>query len=189
MAGRAEQGRQKRAAKARARSKNVRSRNRKGSSGAVARAARKWPVGECWISQSWSEPGSRIQAVFTRAHATGRAAAAMFELDLDQRGLIATSVLLDGDPRRIQAHLVAVSDEDHGMMQVDAELLVKIVRTAGRIASANGTSLPGDWATALQLFGDIRGDTPVEVIAEAEPEPEPRRGMLDAIKARFGRDE
>jgi hypothetical protein len=123
-------------------------------SGRNTRAA-EWPLSESWISQNWHEQGAHIHAMLTRTHTSGRMAAAVFEIDLAERGVVNASVLTDADPAEVQQQLARNSTDLSSMQVVEPELIMKMVREADLFGETNGHKQAADISKGLGLFPDV----------------------------------
>ena len=122
--------------------------------GVNTRAA-EWPLSESWISQNWHEQGATVHAMLTRTHPSGRMAAAVFEVDLAEKGVVSASVLSDAHPAEVQQELAKRSTDLSGMQVVEPELVVKLVREGSLFGEVNGHAQPADIGPGLALFPDV----------------------------------
>ncbi len=161
------------------------------TSGADMEDAALWPVGECYVSSNWFERGVVVQAGFTRVHSDGRKAAAFFEVDLADKGVIACVAKAGLTEAHIQGELVRRSSEETPMLLIEPELVVKLVETGADWGSGRGNKLPPAFDKGQRLFGDVRSaDCAHEILCGTEDEPAPAAppsdGMFAALKRRLG---
>jgi len=136
--------------------------------------AEAWPVGECYLSADWHEQGARVHAGFVRESTDGRRAAAFFEVDLREQGVVDClargGVSLGG----IQAEMARRSElVDQAMLVAEPDLVVKLVHAGVQLAEAHGTPRPSALSEALALFGELDGSTAPEAILTGSPPPPP----------------
>lgn len=143
--------------------------------GLSAEACASWPVSECYLSQNWHEHGPRLQAVFTRAASDGRVAAAFFELDLAEEGVVDVLFRAPVSEQGVLGEVARRSESLGEPLQVDDALRV---RKAVEAARELGGDPPG-LADALALFGDLdpRACSDTFLIGHA-PEPAPKKKSL-----------
>ena len=150
-----------------------------------------WPVGECYVSSNWYERGAHVHAGFTRVHEDGRHAAAFFEVDLADAGVIACVAKAGLAEANVQGELVRRSSEDRPMLVIEPELVVKLVEAGAAWGAKRGSKLPPAYDKGQRLFGDVRGaDSPHEILCGTEDDPaaDPvvEAGMFAAFKRRLG---
>jgi len=150
-----------------------------------------WPVGECYVSSNWHERGAHVHAGFTRTHADGRRAAAFFEIDLAERGVIGCAAKMGLAEASIQGELVRRSSDEKPMLAIEPELVVKLVKAGAAWGAQRGGSLPPAYEKGLRLFGTVDGATcPHEIRCGTEedpaPAPAPTGGMFASFKRRLG---
>ncbi len=153
--------------------------------------ASRWPLGECYLSEDWYERGATLHAAFVRGHADGRSAAAFFEVDLAERGVVRATSASGVQLAAIQGELVRMSEDGRSMVNVPAARVVKLVRAAEAWASARGHGAPDGLQRASTLFGEVSSaDCDDEFLfgTEAEPSTPPpaEGGLLAGIKRRLG---
>lgn len=159
-------------------------------SGRNTRAA-EWPLSESWISQNWHEQGAHVHAMLTRTHPSGRMAAAVFEIDLAERGVINAAVLTDAHPAEVQQQLARNSTDLSGMQVVEPELIVKMVREADLFGETNGHSQASDIGAGLALFPDVDArDCPHAILVGKAPQasesPASTGGIWSRLKKTVG---
>ncbi len=144
-----------------------------------------WPVGECYLSEHWHEHGARaVHAGFVREADDGRRAAAFFEIDLRERGLIEVLARGGVSEAAIQGEMARRSEEtDHAMLVADPELVVKVVRAAAELNDVLESPLPDGADEAMALFGDIDGSGAPQAILTGEPPPPPpkKRSLFSVL--------
>lgn len=151
--------------------------------------AAEWPVADCYISQSWPDQGPTIHAVFTRKHASGTVAAALFEIDLGERGVISAEAMIGEEPIRLYAELEKRS-QPVSLLIVDPGLVVKAVQEGRAFGKQQGVDEPEELAEILALLGDTP-PAPQQFLTgrepkRAEPEPSEGGGFLAGLRRRFG---
>lgn len=166
------------------------SRKPAGVAGADLTDALAWPVGECWVGQNWHARGARLDALFTRAHSDGRVAVAIFELDLEDRGVVDVKTANPVSVGQVQGELIRRSSEESAMVSADPARVVRLVRAAERWGLSRAHPLPVGYAEATRIFGDVR-ESEDEILtgsdasgpdgAAAAPE-----GLMAALKRRLG---
>ncbi len=159
-------------------------------SGRNTRAA-EWPLSESWISQNWHEQGAHVHAMLTRTHASGRMAAAVFEIDLAERGVLNAAVLTDAHPAEVQQQLARNSTDLSGMQVVEPELIMKMVREADLFGETNGHRQASDIGAGLALFPDVDAkDCPHAIltgkVTETSGEQAKSGGIWSTIKRTVG---
>ncbi len=159
--------------RASARSRRVRQNVRLQSN---ADGAAGWPTGDCYISDNWHEPDHEpVHLIFTRRASDGALAAALFSVDLIERGVLDASLRLGIGEGELQHQLVDRS-KVHAVLTQDPALVVKIVTAAAQLSADSGRDLPPDFKRANLLFGDISpDDSPVTVTTGAAGPPPARK--------------
>jgi len=150
-----------------------------------------WPLGECYISSNWHERGPLVHAGFTRVHTDGRKAAAFFEVDLADKGVLDCVAKAGLQEANIQGELVRRSSDDNPMLVIEPELVVKLVEAGAAWGKSRGNALPPAYDKGHRLFGSVRGgDSPHEILCGTEeapaPAPEAADGMFASFKRRLG---
>lgn len=131
-----------------------------------------WPVGECFLSETWSEHGPRVQAGFVRQHENGRCAAVFFAADLRDGGV--SDVLPAGDvsPEAVTGEVARRSElAGHALAVAEPDLVVKVLHTALALGEERGCPPPGHLDQALALFGELDGSTVDHQLLTGEPPP------------------
>lgn len=152
---------------------------------------RNWPMATCWASDNWHEQGAQVVVAFCRRHDDGRMAAAYFELDLAERGVV--SVHADAPLTEVQVHteLAKHSSEERPLLEVDPMLAVKLVHTARDWGVKQGHDQPSGLQRAARIFGGVRGSKAREEIRTGVPDPnapppQPTSdGMFASLKRRL----
>jgi hypothetical protein len=150
-----------------------------------------WPLSEAWISQNWHERGATVHGALTRTHATGRVAAAVFTVDLAERGVVDVQKLVNVHPAEFQAELMRRSADLNQLQVCEPELVARMIQDARSFGAANGHAQPRDLDAALELFPDVDpsrsrhaphlGDPAAPVGEEA-----PATGLWASLKRRVG---
>lgn len=175
---RKQKAREKRKAKraAKQKTRRVRNQNAAASSSASLDQILGWPLGEAWLGQDWHEQGARVPAVITRSHPSGGIAAAMFDLDLRERGVVRSALLVGLDQDELNRRLAELSDSAP-MVQIAPGHVLACVEAARGLSE----DLPDDFEHARALFGDLEVDRSIEVLTGAPPEPEKKKGLLGRL--------
>ncbi len=189
MASKREQKLQKKREKDKKKREQAR-KSRAQKSGRNTRVA-EWPLSESWISQNWHEQGAHVHAMLTRTHASGRMAAAVFEIDLAERGVVNADVLTDAHPNEVQQQLARNSSDLSSMQVVEPELIMKMVREADVFGQSNGHRQASDIAAGLSMFPDVDAlDCPhailVGKVSETTGTPAKSGGIWSTIKKTVG---
>ena len=153
--------------------------------------AARWPVWECYASDNWHEQGAHVHACFTRRHDDGTIAAAFFELDLEQRGVLEVVARGQATPSEVNAGLARRSAEERAMVVVDSDLVVKLVETAAALGEANGHPQPDNLARASKLFGSVSSSRCKQEILTGPPGSQPPKssatgGWFSGLKRSLG---
>ena len=175
-------------ARSREKSRALRSRRRGAAGGVTAARAAGWPVHEVYVSEGWHEQGPRVRAILSRMRDDGRLAAAIFDVDLRERGVVEARLELDWQVPDLQRELVLASGEE-ALIACEPELVVKLVRAGARHGEGRGHSQAAGLERAEQLFGDLDpGDCRQEILVGEEPPPADGRragGPMASIKRAF----
>lgn len=135
--------------------------------------AGRWPLGECYLSENWTEQGARVDAAIVREHSDGPVAVAFFTVDLRRDGVV------EADARAVPAgsvhYAMAQRSERSGLAMRVAEpaLVAKLVRVGLEHGRANGARDVAGLAAALAVLGDLDGAAAPEAILVGEPPPPP----------------
>lgn len=145
--------------------------------------ARGWPVGDCWVSQTWDEPGARVDAVFSRVHANGAAVVARFTLDRSGPGLVRAEVRSGLRAEHVTAHAGQLGEESGTpLVETTSDVVAALVRDA----VAHGQAARPDGAdAALDLLSGISEAALDVPFGPAAPKPE-RGGVVGWISRWFG---
>jgi len=156
--------------------------------GAPLATAAGWTTGTAYLSANWSERGAHVHAAFTRHQADGRIAAAFFEVDLAERGVIAVKSGTSYNESRILAE-VGRRSEPEAMVEADPGLVAKVVHEGHRWGVEHGHSPPRGFEEALALMADMDPENYTTKIACGREEPPKRRsgGLFTSIKGWFSR--
>lgn len=149
------------------------------------RPARDWPLGECWLSDGWDEPGARVHAVLSRTHADGRTAVAVFELDRSGPGLVSARARGGLRPEHVAGESSRLSQEFGVTMLETSPALVASLVADARVAGA-ADDPPGS-SDALALLAGVATE-PVQPAfgpAEAAETKAPREGLLARLSRRL----
>lgn len=122
-----------------------------GTTGSGMRAASSWPLGECWVSEGYDQPGAQVLAAFSRMHGTGRGSVAFFSLDLAEEGVISVDTFSKVTPMQVMGEMGQRSGEGRQVMEAEPALVVKLVHEARTLGQA-----PQGLDDAMRLFGDVR---------------------------------
>jgi hypothetical protein len=130
-----------------------------------------WPLHECWASPDWHERGVTVQAVLVRRHPSGRYAAAFFEVDLQDQGVLSSRVVVGLEEPNLNFELGKASSEDDPLVVVEAALVRKLVETGAEWGQSRDHGPKGDYRKACQLFGDVNvDDWPHDILVGGEEE-------------------
>lgn len=181
--------RQKRRSKKLQKQKDKREhRSRAGRSPAdVARApaqGKAWPVGDCWVSQTWDQPGTRVDAVFSRVDPGGSAVVAVFTMDRSGPGLLEARAIGGLRTEHVLGHAGRLGEASGtALIETTGGLVAALVKDA----VANGTQpLPKGWDEASELLAGLE-PVPLEVpFGPAPPKQERSGGLIGAISRWFG---
>ena len=122
-----------------------------GATGSGMRAAAAWPLGDCWVSEGYDQPGAEVLVAFSRMHGTGRGSVAFFSLDLAEQGVVAVDTFSKVTPMQVMGEMGQRAGEERQVIQADPALVVKLVYEARTLGAE-----PGGVAEAMRLFGDVR---------------------------------
>lgn len=181
----ASKDRQQRRAKRLARQKRKRahvSRPGRDAGGTVAapnlKTALGWPVGDCYLSEGWDEPGAHLHAVFARSHADGRSVAAFVEIDRTGPGIVDAHIATFGSAEAVLSECIRISEAEGELAFRGAPPGV----VAGAIVDArtHGSESPDSWERVESLLHDVE---PAEMDAPFGPAPEVKQksGLLDRL--------
>jgi hypothetical protein len=146
-----------------------------------------WPLGEAWIGSNWPEQGARVHAALTRRHASGRVAAAIFDVDLKDRGVVDVKILKDVHPAELAQALSQRSTESTPLHVTEPALVAKLVREGAAHGELGGHPQP-DVDEALGLFPDVnpKAATQAILVGDTPPPPPPKEGLWTSLKRRIG---
>jgi len=142
-----------------------------------------WPLGAAWVSSEWHERGAHVHAVLTRERGDGRIAASLFEVDLAERGIVAAKAGAGYTEERILGEVARRSERD-AMIEIEPEVVKKIVVEGLRFGESAGHTPPRGLDDALSLFEDVEVD---DVVLEVQtgkvaPPPPAQEGLLGSVK-------
>ena len=135
-----------------------------------------WPLAEAWIGTDWHEQGARFPAVATREHASGDIAAAVFDIDLSGPGVVKAELLTHIDRNQLQFHLARIS-EHKPLMEVSPSHVLAAVETGWQLAE-DADSIPGGFARARALFGELEPDGRITLETGTPPVVEKKPGLF-----------
>jgi hypothetical protein len=135
------------------------------------------------VSQVWDEPGAKVDAVFSRAHANGAAVVATFTLDRSGPGLVRAEVFGGQRAEQVTAHAGRLGEASgSALVETTAALVAALVRDA--VANgANGTPKGAD--DALDLLAGVEPATLEVPFGPPPPKPE-RGGLVGWVSRWFG---
>ncbi len=144
---------------------------------------RTWPVGDCWVSQTWDTPGTRVDAVFSRQHESGAVVLARFTLDRAAKGLVHAEVQGGLRAEHVLGHAGQLGEESGvALVETTASLVAALVRDA----VAHGTSgRPTGAKEALDLLSGV-DSAQLDVPFGPPPPPHERGGLVGRISRWFG---
>ena len=155
--------------------------------------ARNWPIWDCWASQNWHEQGAHVYCCFARKHDDGTIAAAMFEIDLEEKGVLEVATRTTTNASDIHAELARVSGDDLAMVSVDPTLVVQLVDSARDLGRENGHDQPNGLNHARRLFGSTRASKGRHEILTGKHDPSAPKpdkpsggGWFDGVKNALG---
>ncbi len=120
-----------------------------------SKRASEWPISESWVSANWHEKGGIVHGALTRTHPSGKTAAALFEVDLADRGVVSVKKFTDAHPAEVQQELVRRSSDAAQMHVTEPELIAKLVRDARAYGEKRGHEQPKGIGDAMSLFPDV----------------------------------
>ena len=133
------------------------SRNVMGASADAVRQSGGWPMWEAWASEDWYERGAHAHVCFSRKHDDGRIAAAFFELDLAERGVVDATARTDATVQAVRIELGRRSEDGKAMVEVEPDLVVKLVDSARAWGEKQGHTVPSGFQRARGVFGSASG--------------------------------
>ena len=144
------------------------------------------PLGDCYISDNWSDHGPRVSAVFVRRHRNGQSVAAFFELDLLSQGMLSSSRVTDLSPAGLDSEL-AQRSERTPLVVCEPALIVKVVEAARAMSDGRGELVTHSYNEAVALFGVVLSeDCPHEILTGAPPLPPEKPGVFAGLRRRLG---
>lgn len=153
--------------------------------------AGRWPLFDCWASQNWHEQGAHVYCCFARRHDDGTVAAAFFELDLAEKGVLEVSTKAPIAPADVHAELSRLATDDIAIVGVDPTLVVQLVDAAWDLGRDNGHSQPSGLKRARKIFGSTHASKGRHEILTGTPDPNaPKQaesgGLFSGIAKRLG---
>jgi hypothetical protein len=149
-----QQARKRTKAKEKAKTRNTRRQRGAGPSGLTVDQVAGWPTGDCYISESWHEQGPYVKAILSRTRDDGRVAAALFEIDLAERGVISAELHLDWTLGHLQQALAQTSQEE-AMVTCEPELIARAVEEGAEWGRERGHQQAAGLERARELLGDL----------------------------------
>ena len=153
--------------------------------------AQRWPMSDCWASDNWHEQGATVNVCFTRRHEDGRMAAALFTIDLAEKGVIQVTADAPLTLADIHSQLAKRGADGNAMLEVEPSLVVKLVDTGRDFGVKQGHVQPSGLKRARKLFAGIRGSKSSYDIATGPYDPSkpkvapPSEGLLTGLKKRL----
>ncbi|MCB9760222.1 MAG: hypothetical protein H6739_10340 [Alphaproteobacteria bacterium] len=145
-----------------------------------------WDLADAYVSEDWHAQGPRVWAVFARQHSSGSMAAAIFDVDLRERGVVSAELRVGIPEGELHMELARLS-QTKAMMIVEAGLVVKVVKEGLAHGESRGVAQPEEAAEAMTLFAGVEPSyQDVLVGAEPPPPPEPEGGLFSSIKRKLG---
>jgi hypothetical protein len=143
-----------------------------------------WSVGPAWVSQGWHEQGAQVHAVFSRRRPDGHSSAALFEIDLAEKGVVAVKVISNASDDRLLGEVGRRSTEERAMQETSPDLVARLVREASAWGEQHGHAQPGHLKEAVDLMGDVDGSNWTDPIklGRADAPPPPSAGLGARIK-------
>ncbi|MCB9684261.1 MAG: hypothetical protein H6738_00060 [Alphaproteobacteria bacterium] len=142
-----------------------------------------WPVGECWVSQDWDQPGARLAVILSRVSEGGAAVVAAFTLDRSGPGVVTAEAIGGLRSVHVQGQAARLSEQlGSPMMEVAPGLAAELVRDA----ALNGEGeLPDGWEEASALLSGI-GAIDIGVPFGPEAQEPPKPGLLQRMRSWIG---
>ncbi len=128
-----------------------------GASADAVKQAGTWPMWEAWATEDWYERGAHVHVCFSRKHDDGRIAAAFFELDLADKGILDATARTDATVQAVRMELGRRSGDEKAMVEVEPDLVVKLVDTAHHWGEKHGHPVPSSFQRARGVFGSTSG--------------------------------
>ena len=124
----------------------------------------RWPLSTCYIGASWHERGCHVRAVLTRYHEQGRLAAAYFEVDLEEHGVVDAWQRADWKSGEFEDFIGSLGEHVEPMEMCEPGLVKKLLDTAEPMTQ----DFPKGWPQALAMVWDVAPEGPAFVTG---PEP------------------
>lgn len=149
------------------------------------------PVGECFASEHWYEHGApSVWAAFSCVHPNDSVAAAIFHLDLRERGVVSVEIVPELPAGQLAARLGQLG-QGQVIRACEPELVAALVSAAQDMHLDSGRPLPSDFADAVALMDDVDPDEcPHEILTGPPPEEPSKKpagpGLLATLKGWLG---
>lgn len=148
------------------------------------------PLSDCFISEHWHEQGPTIVGAVSRSHPNGRITAALFTVDLAEKGVTGAELVRDIEVDQLPA-LLSRRGGESAVVECAPALVARAVADGLALGEANGHHPVRAYSEAAVLLEGIDpADCPHEMLtgpAEAQAQPEPKKpGLLAGLKKRLG---
>jgi hypothetical protein len=147
------------------------------------------PLSDCYISEQWHEHGPTIVAAVSRSHPNGRIAAALFTVDLAEKGVTGAELIRDMDAEQLPSLLSRRGDEAV-IVECAPPLVAKAVAAGLALGKESSLHPARSYAEAAVLLKGIDPeDCPHEILtgpAPTEPSKAKKPGIFDGLKKRLG---
>ena len=147
------------------------------------------PLSDCYISEQWHEHGPTIVAAVSRIHPNGRIAAALFTVDLAQKGVTSAELIRDMDADQLPS-LLSRRGGESAVVECAPPLVAKAVAAGLALGQENDLHPARSYAEAAVLLKGIDPeDCPHEILTgppPAEAVKEKKAGLFDGLKKRLG---
>lgn len=124
----------------------------------LLRAAARWPLLECLISENWREAGQLVQIVVARQAAGGEVGVASLLVDLGCLGVKDAFARVAQSRREYDEALREAMLSKEPMIEADLNLAAKIVRDANAYAAELGFKPHRDYHEAAPFLADADPD-------------------------------
>lgn len=147
------------------------------------------PLSDCYISEQWHEQGPTIVAAVSRSHPNGRIAAALFTVDLAQKGVTGAELVRDLEADQLPS-LLSRRGGESAIVECAPPLVARAVAAGLALGNESGIHPARGYAEAAVLLKGIDPeDCPHEILTgppPAEPSKVKKPGLLDGLKKRLG---
>ena len=147
------------------------------------------PLSDCYISEHWHEHGPTVVVCVSRQHPNQRIAAAMFTIDLAEKGVISAELIRDMPLEQLPASL-SQRGENSAVVECAAPLAAKVIAAGVAMGKDSGHNPPRSFAEASVLLRGIDPeDCPHEIFTGSPPEEtvaKEKPGLLAGLKKRLG---